>query len=488
MAFRSATELARLIATRELSPVELMKACIARIEERNPSLNALVHTDLEHARSAAVAAEKAVMAGEEIGPLHGVPTAIKDLFSTRAGWVATFGGIPALKNFVADQSSLWVERMEAAGAVILGSTNSPVLGFRGVCDNALFGPTCNPFDMTRNSGGSSGGGAAAVADGLVPFAEGTDAGGSIRIPAAWTNLVGHKPSAGRVPLVMRPDAFGGTAPFIHEGAMTRTVEDTVTTLRILVGADHRDPFSVDERPGFADVLGGDVRGMRIAYSPGLGVHQVEPVVADAVGQTVRSLEEAGAFVALVDPEIRYDQTELSDLWCRCVARMVLPIIENFRERGLDLVELDQIPAPLLRWLDHVADERLPAQSRDSVMRTHVFDAIQHVLTDHDLLVCPTVGALPVVNGPRGETLGPARVDGVAVDPSIGWTLTYLLNFTGHPACSVPAGLVDGLPVGMQIIGRRFADGDVLRAAAAVERHRPWASWYPARRGGSGRGA
>jgi amidase len=478
-AFRSAAELGRLIATRELSPVELVDACIARIEARNPALNAFVFTDFDHARRAARDAESAVTAGAVLGPLHGVPTAIKDLFDARPGWVSTFGGIPSLRDFRADWYCLWAERMEAAGAILLGKTNSPAFGFRAVCDNVLFGPSCNPFDESRNTGGSSGGAGAAVADGLVPFAEGTDAGGSVRIPAAWCNLFGYKAAVGRVPVVMRPDAFGAITPFVHEGLLTRTVEDAVIGLRALQGYDPRDPFSLDERPGYETVLDGDLRGLRIAYTPNFDVHAVDPRIAGVVRGALRHLEDAGAHVEQVELGIRHDQRELSDMWCRLGARLTLPAILGMQAQGLDLLAGDDIPAPLRFWLDQVAAESPLASVEDSVVRTEIYDAIQGTFADYDLIVSPTVGALPVPNGPRGETLGPSEVDGVAVDPSIGWVLTYMINFTGHPAASVPVGLAEGLPVGMQVVGRRYDDAGVLRAGRAVEQRVPWASWYPA---------
>jgi len=478
-AFRSAADLARLIATRELSPVELVDACIARIEARNQALNAFVFTDFDHARRAARDAESAVVAGAELGPLHGVPTAIKDLFDAKPGWISTFGGVPSLRGFEADWYCLWAERMEAAGAILVGKTNSPVFGFRAVCDNSLFGATANPFDETRNPGGSSGGGAAAVADGLVSFAEGTDAGGSVRIPAAWCNLVGYKPAVGRVPVVMRPNQFGATAPFVHEGLLTRTVEDAVVGLGALSGYDPRDPFSLDERPDFAAVLDGDLRGKRIAYSPNLDVHAVDPRIAEVVRDGLRHLEDAGAHVEQVELGIRRDQHELSDVWCRFGARLTLPAVLGLQAMGVDLLAGDEIPGPLRHWLDIVAAESPLAVVEDSIVRTEVYDALQGVFAEYDLIVCPTVGALPVLNGPRGETMGPSEVDGVVVDPSIGWTLTYLINFTGHPAASIPIGLADGLPVGMQVIGRRYADGEVLRTGRALEQRIPWASWYPA---------
>ena len=196
LAYMTATELAWRIRSRQLSPVEVVDAFIGRIEERNPSLNAFVYRGYEDAREQAGEAERALSSGEELGPLHGVPTAMKDLFDFKPGWVSTFGGIRALKDLIIDYSCAFAERVEAAGAILLGKTNSPVMGFRGTCDNYLFGPSRNPFDTSRNTGGSSGGGAAAVADGLVPFAEGTDGGGSIRIPASWCGVYSYKASFG----------------------------------------------------------------------------------------------------------------------------------------------------------------------------------------------------------------------------------------------------------------------------------------------------
>ncbi|MDB4895440.1 MAG: Amidase, partial [Firmicutes bacterium] len=225
LAYASAADLAGRIRRRELSPVEVVDAFIERIEARNAELNAFVYLGFADARRAAQAAERTVMSGQELGVLHGVPTAIKDLFDFKPGWISTFGGVRALRGFVADSYCTYASRMERAGAILVGKTNSPVMGFRGTCDNYLFGPTRNPFDLSKNSGGSSGGSAAAVAAGLLPIAEGTDGGGSIRIPASWCGVYGYKASFGRVPMVLRPNAFGGISPFMFEGSLTRTVED-----------------------------------------------------------------------------------------------------------------------------------------------------------------------------------------------------------------------------------------------------------------------
>jgi amidase len=479
LAYATATELAARIRRRDLSPVELLDAVITRIEARNPSLNALVFTAFEEARDRARQAERALTSGEAIGPLHGVPTAIKDLFDFKPGWPATFGGIRALRDFSVPARCTYAERMEAAGAILVGKTNSPVMGFRGTCDNYLFGPSRNPFDTTRNTGGSSGGSAAAVADGLLPLAEGTDGGGSIRIPAAWCGLYGYKASFGRVPQTSRPNAFGSLNPFLFEGALTRTVDDAALALDVLAGYDDRDPFALDDPTTFAGATRRSISGWRIGYSPDFGVYPVDRRVAAVVQQAVRAFEEAGAVVEEVDLEFDHDQRELSDLWCRMIAPLNIEGLEGLRAQGLDVLgeHREDLPPEYLRWIDE--GRRLSALDvlSDQRMRTHVYDRIQEVLRSHDLLVTPTLAALPVANAEDGNTVGPSTIEGVDVDPLIGWCLTYLVNFTGHPAASIPAGDVDGLPVGMQLIGRRYGDADVLAASAVLERLRPWHDAY-----------
>ncbi|HEU4746904.1 MAG TPA: amidase, partial [Gemmatimonadaceae bacterium] len=209
LAYLPAYELAARIRRRDLSPVEVIEAFIARVEARNPSLNALVYLGFDDARREAQLAEDAVMRGADLGPLHGVPAAIKDLFDFKPGWPATLGGIRALEHNVVNAYCAFAERIERrGGAIFLGKTNSSLMGFRGTCDNYLFGPSRNPFNLAKNTGGSSGGSAAAVADGLLPLAEGSDAGGSIRIPASWCGVYGYKASFGRVPFLASPNAFG----------------------------------------------------------------------------------------------------------------------------------------------------------------------------------------------------------------------------------------------------------------------------------------
>lgn len=480
LAYMSASELASRIRRRELSPVDVTQAFIERIEERNSSINAFVYFGFDDAHKAAKRAEQALMSGEEIGPLHGVPTAIKDLFDFKPGWVSTFGGIRALRQNVVDFSCLYTERMEKAGAIIVGKTNSPLLGFRGTCDNYLFGPTRNPFDLSKNSGGSSGGSAAAVADGLLPIAEGTDGGGSIRIPASWCGVYGYKASFGRVPHTGRPNAFGGTMPFLYEGPITRTVEDAAISMNVLSGYDPRDPFSLPDEIDFTKALTRSVKGWRIAYSSDFDIFPVDPKVKEVVARAVSAFAEAGAYVEEVRLGIKYTQRELSDLWSRLIMPGSVRMLDSMKEGGLDLLadHRDDFPPQVLEWIEKAS--RLSAQDviRDQEMRTHIYDAIQGVFDQYDLLISPTLACLPVDNATDGNTVGPSIINGEEVDPLIGWCMTYFMNFTGHPAASIPAGLADNhLPVGMQIIGKRYADTDVLTASAVFERLRPWRQHY-----------
>ena len=479
LAYVSAAEIARRIGAKEVSPVEVMDETLQRIEARNPSLNALIFLDPEGARKNARSAEDAVMRGDVIGPLHGVPAAIKDLFDFKPGWPTTFGGVRALKDNIAQWYCPFAERIEKAGAILVGKTNAPVMGLRGTCDNPLFGPTRNPFDTALNAGGSSGGSAAAVADGLLSLAEGTDAGGSIRIPAAWCGVYGYKASYGRVPVVIRPNAFAGDLPFVHEGPLTRTVEDAAIALTALSGYNPADPLSLDEQPDFAALMKRDIKGWKIGYSADFDVFPVDPRIAAVVADAVRAFEDAGAHVEPVRLGIKRSQRELSDAWSRLMMPLNLGTFETMKSFGLDLLaeHRDDFPPEYLHWIEIGQRMTMMDLMRDQAIRSEVYDAVQGAFARYDLIVTPTLGAMPVRNATDGNTIGPREVNGEAVDPLIGWCLTYPINFTGHPAASIPAGGGDGLPVGMQIIGRRYADADVLAASAAFEQLRPWAGRY-----------
>lgn len=476
-------QLANAIHHRQLSPVEVMEEFIQRIEQRNPILNAFVYTDFEQARQKARLAEAKVMSGDELGPLHGIPTAIKDLFDSKPGWPTTFGGVRALKNNIARTACLFTERMEQAGAIIVGKTNSPILGFRATTDNYLFGPTSNPYSLEKNAGGSSGGAAAAVADYLLPFAEATDAGGSIRIPAAWCGIYGYMPSFGRIPYIIRPNAFAGTNPFVYEGFVTRSVEDALLVLNSLVGFDARDPFCFPGKPHFTLPENLSLTGWKIGYTPNLDVFPIAGSIRKVIEESVNTFETLGAHVEQVNMGFRHDHAELTETWSRIIIPMSIMALESFKRSNFDLLadHRDDFPPEFLAWVDKGHRLTLLDHYRDLEIRSEVYDSFENLFETFDLLVMPTNGALPVDNAADGNTLGPDEINGVAVDPLIGWSPAYLINLTGHPAASIPAGLSpDGLPVGLQIVGHRHADADVLLASAAFEMARPWAQYYTER--------
>jgi amidase len=479
IAYLPASALAAQIRARRLSALEVVDATCERIAARNPTINALVFEAFDEARDAARAAQRRVEVGEATGAFHGVPTATKDLYGFVPGWPATYGGVPSLRDHRPPQRALWAERMQRAGAVLIGKTNSPVFGFRGTTDNPLFGPTRNPFDPSRNSGGSSGGAAAAVADGLLSIAHASDGGGSIRIPASCCGLYGFKASFGRVPLVGRPNAFGSASPFRFDGVLARTVADVALAMSVLAGPDARDPFSINEPLDWRGALEDGVRGLRIAYTPDYGAFPVERAVTAVVERAVRAFEEAGARVEEISLPLTTDQRELSDVWCRLVLPAHVATLRALHAQGLDVA--GELPPAHRRWMGLAEQLTVADTVRDQVLRTQVFDVLTSAFDRYDLLVGPTLCCVPPANADDGDTVGPSEIEGVEVDELIGWCPTYLANFSGHPAASVPAGLAGGLPVGMQIMGRRGADVDVIAASATFERLRPWDYAIPAAR-------
>jgi len=484
IALLPATELAARLRAGELSAVDAVEAYLARIERHDPAIGAYVCVLADEARSRAREADAARAAGELLGPLHGLPVAIKDLAHLKAGVPHTFGCKP-FADWRPPVSSLAVERLERAGAIVLGKTNLPEFGFRGTTDNPLFGPTSTPFRIGRNAGGSSGGSAAAAAGGLAAVALGDDGGGSVRIPAAWCGAVGLKPSFGRVPSVMRPDAYALGVPFASPaGPLARTVADAALLLGALAGPDPRDPLCLDaDDVDYLAVAQADPPPLRIAWTPDFGVFPVEPEVARIAREAALALADAGAVVEEVRFELPRRQQELYDAWERQSAVRLAADAERFRAVGIDLfaaAELGTISPQLAAVLELGRAQSALAYRADDVIRTEVFDAFETVLAGYDVIASPTLAVLPVENARDGNTVGPSRVAGEEVNPLLGWCLTYLQNFTGHPAASVPAGLsADGLPVGLQLTGRRGADATVIAASAALERVRPWAQHYAA---------
>ena len=473
----SASEIVRRIAAREQSAVEATMDALQRLERLNPTYRAVTFTDADAALNAAADVDRRLASGAPVGTVAGLPTLMKDLYGFRPGWPTTLGGLSAARDDVAPAGvwSRYPQQITAGDGILLGQTNSSTFGFSGVTDNATFGPSRNPFESTRNTGGSSGGSAGAVASGMVAAAGASDAGGSIRIPAAWTNTFGFQPSAGRVPSTPRPSLFH-LGPHLYEGPVTRTVEDAVLIMNALQGFDPHDPYSAPSAPFSPDLRHRGVRGMRIGLSDDLGGFPVNPLIRETIARAAEKFEQLGAIVEPVRLDLTYSHDDLTRMWLRSVGLLMLADLDAFRDQGRPLSP-DDLPATVHHWTEEARGMTVSEVRQDRVMRTAVLDGLLEATAQHDLLVGPTVTELPVRNAANQVTVGPSMVDGQPVNPLIGWCPTYLTNFSGSPSASIPAGLVDGLPVGMLVIGRKHRDEDVFAAAAALEAAHPWAHLY-----------
>ena len=465
LCFTPATELAAAIRNRDLSPVELTDAILARIDALNPKLNAFLAIDHDGARAAAREAEAAVMRGDDLGLLHGIPVSIKDLEAT-AGLRCTYGSKFYADN-IADYDGLITERVKAAGGIITGKTNTPHYGHKDMTDNLLGEPCRNPWQLDRTPGGSSGGAAAAVAAGMGPLAHGSDGAGSIRIPAALSGVFGIKASFGRVPNWPNPDIWTGRT---HQGPLTRTVADGALFLQVLAGPDPRDPLSIDNPPddylaAIAQSLEA-LRGLRIAWSEDFGYAAVDPEVRKLTAAAAQRFAEFGCHVEAVDPGWE-DPREIGGLawYVSFAARLGQQYAEHpdwFEPSLAAMIEAGFAAS----GVDYV---------NTSLARTAFQQHAQRFFADYDLLLTPQMplGAWPVDQPPAtiGGKPTPSMFDRLA--------FTFPFNMTGQPAASVPCGFTsDGLPVALQIVGRWHADTLVLQAAAAFEQAQPWADKRP----------
>ncbi len=466
LGYTSAMKLAELVRQREISPVELIETFLSRIEQINPQITAYCTPAPEQARSAAREAEAKLARGEEVGPLHGVPVSIKDLTLT-AGIRTTFGS-RIHENNIPTQDAAVVEKLKAAGAIILGKTNTPEFGAGANTFNAIFGPSRNPWRLTHTTAGSSGGAAAALATGLCALSEGSDLGGSLRTPASFCNVVGLRPSLGRVasyPSQRVWDSMGVNGP------MARTVEDVALMLSVIAGRDDRAPTSVPANPAefLEAVRQPDIKGWKVAWSPDLGFAPVDEVVINICKQAVAVFSsELGCEVEEASPDL-HDAPEISQV---------------LRAAGM-VAELGEV---LPKWRDQMQPNlvwnieqgfKLSALDvgKAQIARSALWQRARRFFEKYDILLVPTAGALPF----PFETISPPVVGGRQMSNYVEWLgITYGITLTGLPSISVPCGWSeDGLPVGIQIVGRRLAEASILRAAAAFEQARPWNNRRPA---------
>jgi amidase len=452
--FKDAVDLARMIREREVSATEVMTASLSQIERVDPKVNAIcTFIGAEAALKAASEADEKLAKGEPVGPLHGLPHAVKDLALT-SGVRTTFGS-PIYKDFIPVEDALFVERLKQAGAIIIGKTNTPEFGAGSQTFNKIFGATRNPYDLTKTCGGSSGGAAVALACGMVPLADGSDLGGSLRNPASFCNVVGFRPTPGRVP--SHPVALAWNTLAV-EGPMARTVQDVSLLLSVMAGPDDRSPISINQ-PGsiFMRSLQRDFKGARIAWSRDLGRYPVEPVVNEVCDRVRSVFTELGCEVDDGEPDFRDADEIFQTLRAWSFAQTRGDEFKFHRSLVKDTVVWNIEQGLKLSGSD---------VARAEANRTQLYHRVRDFMERYEFLILPVsqVAPFPV------EIDWVREINGVKMESYIDWMATcYAITLTGLPTVSVPCGFTnDGLPVGLQIVGRRERDFDVLQLALAFE--------------------
>ena len=462
----SATALRAEIQSGNLSVRDVAQAMVSRVETVNPKINAIVSWDPEQVLRDAAALDERSARGEDLGPLHGVPYTIKDLTPMKG--LPVTSGIAAYKDNIGAEDAPVVERLRGAGGLFIGRTNTPEGGYCPNTKNHLFGATRNPWNTDLTPGGSSGGAGAAVAAGFGPLAEGSDGGGSIRVPAALNGVVGLKPSLGRIPKTSGQVRY---ATHSFHGPLTRTVTDAALMLDVMSGEDPRDPLSL-ARPGYAyaDSLDPDLSGWRIAFSETLGIDAtVDPEILAITRAAIARFAEAGATIVEAEPAWGDGARTMWDgVWVPGVASL---------GANLDIDAMHgQLDAELIELIQHARDLTGADIARTSVERGIYHDVHERFMRDYEILASPTttVAAYP------SDRFEPEYLAGQSLeDRLLRWSLTWPFNLTSAPAISVPCGFTsDGRPVGLQLSGRFRDERSVLRAARAFEILQPWAQFRP----------
>ncbi len=451
--FSTATELSRRIRSRKLSATEVLEAHLSQIDRLNPKINAIVTLAPEQARDQARSADQALSRRSKTGPLHGLPMAHKDLVWTQ-GIRTTFGSL-AHKDFVPTQDALIVERLKRAGAITIGKTNTPEFGAGSQTYNQVFGETRNPYDTSKTCGGSSGGAAVALACGMQPLADGSDTGGSLRNPANFCNVVGFRPSPGRVPIW--PSQVGWYTISV-QGPMARTVQDAALMLSVIAGPDPRSPISITESGGcFAAPLQRDFRGTRIAWSPTLGGLPVDPRVARVLEGQRHVFESLGCQVQERTPDLN-EADFVFRTWRAWRFELTLSALSPGQRAQLKETLHQEIEAAQkLKGTD---------LSRAELQRTQLYHRVREFMETYEFLICP-VNQVPPFDVKQRYV---EEINGVRMNSYIDWMQScWRISVLGLPAISVPAGFTpEGLPVGIQIVGRHQDDLGVLQLAKAFE--------------------
>ena len=465
IAFAPASELRELIATKQVSPVEVTELYYDRIENLDPKLNAYLTLTNDEAMQSARAAEDAVMRGDKLGPLHGVPIAIKDLEMTKG--VRSTGGSLIYKNRVPDEDSIVVERVKKSGAIILGKTNTPEFGLLGETRNRLGDHCRNPWHTERTSGGSSGGSGAAIIAGLCSVATGSDGGGSIRIPASFCGIYGIKPTQGRVPRYAGAGAPALANITSQSGPMSRTVLDSAILLQVLAGYDPRDQTSLREPPpDFVSAVRRDITGLKIGWTSDFGYAAVDSEVVDVAAKAAHIFEELGCTVEDANFQLN---SPFDAFWTIFNTGAFAANAALLQSHAGDLTDYARL---CIEYGASVTGaEYARALGQVDLLKQYFDDK----LDEYDLILSPTM-AVPAF--PVGES--PREIDGNEVHELWGYLpFTYPINLIGHAAASIPAGFSsDGMPIGLQIIGRWGGEEAVIAASAAFEQAQPWVNVRP----------
>ncbi len=461
LSYTPATELAGLIRTRKLSPVELMTSTLERAQALNPSLNAICTPTYEQAMEAARAAEAAVLRGDALPLLHGIPTSIKDLAMTKG--VRTMAGSRLYENRIPVLDHVHVERLRTAGAISIGKTTVPEMGWKGTGHSPVTGITHNPWKHGMNAGGSSAGAAVCAAAGIGPIHQGSDGAGSVRMPAAFCGIYGLKPSYGRIPFW--PMSNNGSIS--HVGPMTRTVGDAALMLQAMAGPDDRDAASLGMPPeDYLANLDAGIAGLRVAYSPDLGYLRVDPDVASLVRKAVGAFSDLGAHVEEVNPGWG-NPIEMEHCLFSCgLAGMLGHLVDEWQDR---------LDPGLVAMIRHGLSYSVADLGRANGERLAFYDRVRGFFEKYDLLITPTLSVAAF----DANLLIPAHWEQHPWD-WLRWAgFNYPFNLTWMPAATCPCGFTEaGLPVGLQIAAGRFHDLRVLQASRAFELARPWAHARP----------
>ncbi|MDQ0221406.1 amidase [Peribacillus cavernae] len=461
LAYMSAIDLRKAILDREISSIELVKSSLNRLDELEPKLNAFVSVDYEGALKQAKEADEELANGKELGPLHGLPISIKDLIDVK-DLKTTFGSRTMVNN-VAKTDAPSVERIRKAGACIIGKTTTTEFGCKaGGGDSPVTGVTRNAWDLEKTTGGSSAGAATSTAAGITPFSLGTDGGGSIRIPSSYCGLFGIKAQFGRVPIY----PVSATPTLAHVGPLARTVKDAALLLSIISGFDSRDPYSVSENvPDFVAACEQPINGLKIAWSPTLGYARPNKEVVDATNQAIKTFENMGCHIELVD---RLFEEDPIDLWTSEFYAGVGTKLKSALENSRDL--LDPAVADIL---DLARNQTIEDYYRKVIKRFQFRENVRETFNHFDIIMSPT---LPVPPFGAGENV-PAELSDRSI---VSWVYyTYPFNLSGNPAASIPCGFTsEGLPIGLQIISNTNREVDIFKLASAFEKERPWASKTP----------